>query len=59
MGEKELRYRINISRGMKGQISFEATVDGTGFSQQEILSESDQLVASLEDRYPIKLEEAK
>ncbi len=50
---RKLRYRINISRGMKGQCSFEATVDGDGFSMQEILDNSDKLVLELEKRYPI------
>ena len=52
---KSLRYRVNISRGMKGSISFEATVDGEGYTQREILLESDSLVASLESRYPPEL----
>ena len=50
---KSLRYRINISRGMKGNVSFEATVDGDGFPMQQILETSDKLVAELESRYPI------
>ena len=54
--EKSLRRRVNISRGMKGAISWEATVDGTGFTQDEILEESDALVRKLEERYPIKVE---
>ena len=53
---KSLRYRVNISRGMKGSVSFEATVDGTGYSQDEILHASDKLVSQLEERYPIKVE---
>jgi len=53
---KSLRYRINISRGMKGGTSWEATVDGEGFSKEQILAESDVLVAELEKRYPAKLE---
>ena len=51
--QKSLRYRINISRGMKGSISFEATVDGEGFEMEDILIESDKLVKQLELRYPI------
>lgn len=53
---KSMRYRVNISRGMKGAVSFEATVDGTGYTQEEILAESDKLVKALEERYPIKVE---
>ncbi len=54
---KSLRYRVNISRGMKGGYSFEATVDGEGYPQNDILILSDELVKELETRYPIKIEE--
>ena len=54
---KSIRYRINISRGMKGSVSFEATVDGEGFSMEEILTESDKLVFELEKRYPFDIKE--
>jgi hypothetical protein len=53
--EKSIRYRINISRGMKGQTSFEATVDGVGYTQDQIVFESDSLVQMLEKRYPPQL----
>ena len=51
---KSMRYRVNISRGMKGGTSWEATVDGLGFSKERILAESDVLVAELTKRYPIE-----
>lgn len=54
--EKSLRYRVNISRGMKGSVSFEATVDGEGFAMDDILRISDAFVAELEKRYPIQIE---
>ena len=54
-----LRYRVNISTSVKGIKTWECTVDGEGFTQQEILKESDQLVASLEARYPITIEAGK
>ena len=50
---KRIRYRVNISRGMKGNISYEATVDGENFTRDHILSESDKLVAALNERYPV------
>lgn len=49
---KSLRYRVNISRGMKGGLSFEATVDGEGYEMDEVLAKSDELVKKLETRYP-------
>ena len=50
---KSLRYRVNVSTSVKGVKTWECTVDGEGYSQREVLLESDQLVASLESRYPI------
>lgn len=54
--ERSLRYRINISRGMKGNKSFEATVDGLGYEMDEVLEKSDELVKKLESRYPLAIE---
>ena len=50
---KSLRYRVQIARGMKGSVSFEATVDGEGYTQKEILDKSNKLVSELESKYPI------
>jgi hypothetical protein len=52
---KSIRYRVNISRGMKGQVSFEATVDAEGLSQETVLDMSDILVKALEERYPVQI----
>ena len=49
---KSLRYRVNISRGMTGKASFEATVDAEGYLMSEVLEMSDTLVKALEARYP-------
>jgi len=49
---KVVRYRVNISRGMKGGVSYEATVDAQGFTMEETLTESDALVKALDERYP-------
>ena len=51
--KQSMRYRINISRGMKGAISFEATVDGEGWEMDDVLIHSDALVEELQKRYPI------
>jgi hypothetical protein len=48
----EIRYRVNITRGMQGRISWDATVDVTGLSMEEVLWKSDELTAQLELRYP-------
>ncbi len=52
---KSLRYRVLVSRGMKGGTSFEATVDGEGWDDDEILAKSDRLVRKLESRYPVEI----
>lgn len=57
--EKSVRYRINISRGMKGGVSYEATVDCENYGMDAVLTASDDLVAELEKRYPAPVEEAK
>ena len=53
--KQSTRYRINISRGMKGNFSFEATVDSDYLTMDEILAESDKLVSELVKRYPAEV----
>ena len=47
-----LRYRINISRGMGGKLSWDCTVDYEGGDMSDVLKLSDDLVAELQKRYP-------
>ncbi len=49
---KSLRHRINVSISTKGVKTWECTVDGIGYLQEEILAESDKLVGELTKRYP-------
>lgn len=53
--ETSLRYRINVSQTSTGKRSWDCTVDGEGWSQDEILAHSDALVAELERRYPAEV----
>lgn len=53
---KSKRYRIQISTTSKGLKSYEAVVDMTGFTQEEVLTESDNLVKELDSRYPPQVE---
>lgn len=53
---KSLRYRVNISTSVKGVKTFDCTVDGEGFTMDEVLVESDKLVAELMKRYPAPME---
>lgn len=50
---RSLRYRVNVKQSTKGVLSFECTVDGQGYTQEEILEKSDLLVKALEERYSI------
>ena len=50
--EKSLRYRINVSTSVKGVLTWDCTCDGQGFTKEELLAESDALVAQLKSRYP-------
>lgn len=52
--EKSLRYRVNVTRGMSGAFSFEATVDGLGYTMDEVLNRSDEVMEALEKRYPFQ-----
>ena len=49
---KSLRYRVNVSTSVKGIKTFDCTVDGEGFTMDEVLTESDKLGAELVKRYP-------
>ena len=70
MGTVSKRYRVNVSTSVKGVKTYDCTVDITrsmdeleggdfedGYIKNEVLKESDKLVAELEQRYPIKLED--
>ena len=48
------RYRINISTTSKGLKSFDCTVEiyGDEVTLEEVLAESDRLVAELDQKYP-------
>ena len=57
--DKSLRYRVNVSQTSTGKKSWDCTVDGEGYTMDEILAESDKLVGELERRYPPELKEVK
>jgi hypothetical protein len=54
--DKSLRYRVNVSISVKGQKTWDCTCDGENLSMEEVLAESDKLVAELEKRYPASIE---
>ncbi len=54
--QKSLRYRVNVKETAKREKYWECTVDGTEFTMEEVLAESDKLVVELDKRYPPNLE---
>jgi hypothetical protein len=51
--EKNIRYRINVSRTSKGLYSYDCTVDAENYEMVDALRKSDELVAELNKRYPV------
>ena len=50
------RYRVNVSTSVKGIKTYDCTVDMLGVEMEEVVAESDKLVALLDTRYPAPLE---
>ena len=46
------RYRVNVSTSVKGVHTYDCTVDMEGATMDEVLAESDKLVAALDIKYP-------
>jgi hypothetical protein len=55
--EKTIRRRVNVTISTKGVITWDCTIEGTGCTQEEVLTESDALVAELKNRYPVTSED--
>jgi hypothetical protein len=51
--EKSFRHRINTTVTTKGLETWDCTVEGTGFTREEIQAESEALVAYLRSQYPV------
>ncbi len=49
------RYRINVSRSVKGVMTYDCTVETD--SMDKTLADSDQLVSELDKRYPAPMTE--
>ena len=50
------RYRINVSQTSTGKRSWDCTVELVNATIEEVLAESDKLVAELDKRYPPPIE---
>ena len=51
--DKSIRRRVNVSTSVKGIHTFEATVEITNGTEEEILNASDSLIKQLDERYPV------
>ena len=51
MEEKTMRIRAGVDVSVKGVKTWSCTVEATGYTQEEVLEESDRLVKALESRY--------
>jgi hypothetical protein len=51
--QRNLRYRVNVSISVKGIKTWDCTVDGEGWTQEELLEKSANLVEALEKKYPL------
>ena len=47
------RHRVSVSQTSTGKNSFDCSVESTGATMEEVLVESDKLVAALRYKYPI------
>jgi len=47
-----IRRRIAVSQSVKGVLTFDCTCESEGLTRDELLAESDALVAELKKRYP-------
>jgi len=50
------RIRVNVSTSVKGIKTFDVTVEMLDTPKEEVLAESDALVALLDKRYPAQTE---
>lgn len=50
------RIRINVSTTSKGLKSYDCTVEMPDATIEQVLAESDRLVAALDKRYPVQPE---
>ncbi len=57
--EVSKRYRVNVSTSVKGIKTYDCTVEITNGTMEEVLEESDKLVAEMDRRYPPPSEEVK
>jgi len=57
--EPTYRFRVNTSISVKGVITWDCTVEGTGVEMAELLEKHDELIGQLNQRYPDQLLEEK
>ena len=50
--EKSIRRRVNVGISTKGYHTYDCTIEIENGTIEEVLTESDKLVAELDKRYP-------
>jgi len=50
--QRSLRLRVGVSQTSTGKYAWDCTAEGEGMTREEVLAESDALVAALKSRYP-------
>ena len=48
------RIRVNVDISVKGVVTWSSTVEMCDQPMENVLAESDRLVAALKDRYPLE-----
>jgi hypothetical protein len=51
---KTWRHRINVSYTSKGAVAKEGTFEGSGFTLEEVIAESEALTQYLQQKYPVE-----
>jgi len=57
--EYKKRTRVEVSTSVKGVKTYSCTIELLDSTNEEVLAESDALVAALDKRYPAPMEEPK
>lgn len=55
--ERSTRHRINVTISVKGVVTWDCTYEANDSTLEDVLAESDKMVAALKERYPVKVDE--
>jgi len=52
VSDRKFRHRVNLSTSVKGVHTYDITVEGVGYSMEDIQGEADALADYYDTRYP-------